>query len=79
VILNNIDYSKENTLNKDLKYNLLANIIHDGDAKAGNFRVQVKNKNLDKWFDIQDLYVNEIMAQSVVVSESYIHIYEGLE
>jgi hypothetical protein len=32
---------------------------------------------LDKWFDIQDLNVNEILAPSVVVSESYIHVYEG--
>jgi U4/U6.U5 tri-snRNP-associated protein 2 len=67
----------ENTLNKNLKYDLLANVIHDGKPDAGSFRVQVKNKALDQWFDIQDLNVAPIMAQSVVVSESYIHAYES--
>jgi len=56
---------------------LLANIIHDGKSNSGSFRAQIKHKILDKWFDIQDLNVNEILAPSVVVSESYIHVYEG--
>jgi len=56
---------------------LLANIIHDGKSNSGTFRSQIKHKILDKWFDIQDLNVNEILAPSVVVSESYIHVYEG--
>ena len=46
------------------KYSLLANIIHDGDAKSGGYRVQVKHKALEnKWFDVQDLHVNEILPQ----------------
>jgi U4/U6.U5 tri-snRNP-associated protein 2 len=65
----------DNTVNREFNYNLIANIIHDGDSKGGNFRAQVKSK--DKWYDVQDLYVNNILAQSVVVSESYIHIYEN--
>lgn len=71
------DYSGESTKGKDIKYDLTANIIHDGKPESGAFRVQVKHKALDKWFDIQDLNVNQIMAQSVVVSESYIHVYES--
>jgi U4/U6.U5 tri-snRNP-associated protein 2 len=67
----------ENTKNRENKYNLLANIIHDGKFEAGSFRAQVKNKALDKWYEIQDLYVTNILAQSVIVSESYIHIYEN--
>jgi hypothetical protein len=62
---------------KNLKYDLTANIIHDGKSESGSFRVQVKNKSNEKWYDIQDLSINQIMAQSVVVSESYIHIYES--
>ncbi len=68
---------QENIPGRDYNYDLSANIIHDGKAEAGAFRVQVKNKSNEKWYDIQDLNINTIMAQSVVVSESYIHIYEG--
>jgi U4/U6.U5 tri-snRNP-associated protein 2 len=70
-------YVEEKIMNRNLKYDLTANIIHDGKPQSGSFRVQVKNKPNDKWYDIQDLNINQIMAQSVVVSESYIHIYEG--
>lgn len=70
-------YVEEKIINNDLKYDLTANIIHDGKPQSGSFRVQVKNKPNDKWYDIQDLNINQILAQSVVVSESYIHIYEG--
>jgi U4/U6.U5 tri-snRNP-associated protein 2 len=63
-------------MGRDNQYNLLANVIHDGKFEAGSFRVQIKNKALEKWYEIQDLYVTNIMAQSVIVSESYIHIYE---
>ena len=70
-------YVEEKIINCDLKYDLTANIIHDGKPQSGSFRVQVKNKPNDKWYDIQDLNINQILAQSVVVSESYIHIYEG--
>jgi U4/U6.U5 tri-snRNP-associated protein 2 len=68
---------EEKTINRHLKYDLLANVIHDGKPEGGCFRVQVKNKAMDQWFDIQDLNVTPIMAQSVVVSESYIHAYES--
>jgi U4/U6.U5 tri-snRNP-associated protein 2 len=71
------DICLDSTKNRGIKYNLISNIIHDGKFKGGSFRIQVKNKAFDKWFDIQDLNVNPIMAQSVLVSESYIHLYEG--
>ena len=71
------EYTKEETLNRDLNYDLINNIIHDGKPGQGTFRIQVRHKALDKWFDIQDLTINPIMPQSVVVSESYIHIYES--
>jgi U4/U6.U5 tri-snRNP-associated protein 2 len=74
---NLLDFCTEETKNKDLKYDLLANVIHDGKPEQGTFRAQVKHKSVDKWFDIQDLTVNNIMPQSVVVSESYIHVYDS--
>jgi U4/U6.U5 tri-snRNP-associated protein 2 len=67
----------EDTVGRENNYNLLANILHDGKYDSGTFKVQVKSKALDKWFEIQDLYVTNILAQSVIVSESYIHVYEA--
>ena len=61
---------------KQYKYDLLANIIHDGKVDSGTYRVQVRHKATDEWFDIQDLHVNKIMPQQVTVSESYILIFE---
>ena len=71
------EFCNDQTINKDLVYNLVSNIIHDGKPGAGLLRVQAKHKLLDSWFDIQDLHVNKIMAQLVAVSESYIHFYES--
>ncbi len=59
-------------------YNLIANIIHDGTADKGSYRVQVKkHSSREDWVDIQDLYVANILPQDVVVSQSYIHFYES--
>lgn len=78
IIYNQIsEFTNEQTKNREMRFSLLANIIHDGKFESGTFRSQIKHRLLDKWFDIQDLNVNEIMAPSVVVSESYIHFYEG--
>jgi len=65
------------TKNKNFRYNLISNVIHDGKPESGNFRVQVLHKQLDQWYDIQDLHINPILAELVVVSESYIQFYES--
>lgn len=48
---------------KSYKYDLLANIVHEGKPESGTYRVQVRHKPTDEWFDIQDLHVNNIMPQ----------------
>ena len=58
------------------KYSLVSNIIHDGKPGDSNFRVQIKNKERNEWFEIQDIHVQKILAESVAVCESYIHFYE---
>jgi U4/U6.U5 tri-snRNP-associated protein 2 len=37
---------------KQYKYDLLANIIHEGKVDSGTYRVQVRHKSTDEWFDI---------------------------
>ena len=65
--------SEQNSLTK---YDLLANICHEGNSKEGFYRLHVLNKATGKFFNIQDLALSEIMPQEVAVSESYVQIYE---
>ena len=69
--------SNKNSLNKnEKKFSLISNIIHDGKPGDTNFRVQIKNKERNEWFEMQDIHVQKILAESVAVCESYIHFYE---
>ena len=70
--------SNKNNLKENIekKYSLISNIIHDGKPGDSNFRVQIKNKERNEWFEIQDIHVQKILAESVAVCESYIHFYE---
>ena len=75
--LSNLKNKKENK--KEKIYSLISNIIHDGKPGDANFRVQIKNKERNEWFEIQDIHVQKILAESVAVCESYIHFYECKE
>lgn len=61
---------------KDTKYNLVANIVHDGDPKKGTYRVHILHKANGQWYEMQDLHVTEILPQMITLTESYIQIYE---
>ncbi|KAJ6252924.1 hypothetical protein M0813_13787 [Anaeramoeba flamelloides] len=62
---------------KEIKYNLIANICHDGqEAGKGNFFIFLYNKTEDQWLKIQNLDVAVVKPQEVSVSESYIQLYE---
>jgi len=60
------------------KYDLIANICHDGKPDKGTYRVHVFHRPTDTWFEMQDLHVwsTETMPQLVALSETYIQIYE---
>lgn len=59
-------------------YDLLANICHDGKPEAGQgtYKVHVRHRGSDQWYQIQDLIVEEVMPQMIFLSESYIQIWE---
>lgn len=71
-----VNFQTENMLFGDSKFNLCANIIHDGKPDNGKYRIQLRDYATDDWYEIQDLNVDKILSQSVIVSESYIHFYE---
>jgi U4/U6.U5 tri-snRNP-associated protein 2 len=65
-----------NAANVGTHYDLLANISHEGKAEAGKgtYKVHVRHRGTEQWYQIQDLIVEEIMPQMIFMSESYIHV-----
>ncbi|CAI2166787.1 20386_t:CDS:10 [Funneliformis geosporum] len=65
----------------DTRYDLIANICHEGRPGKGNgiYKVHVQHRGKDQWYQIQDLIVEEINAQMIFLSESYIQIWERKE
>ncbi|KAF5199043.1 U4/U6.U5 tri-snRNP-associated protein [Thalictrum thalictroides] len=58
------------------KYDLIANIVHDGKPGEGSYRVIVQRKSEELWYEMQDLHVAETLPQMVALSETYMQIYE---
>lgn len=66
----------------EAKYDLVANICHEGGrpgAELGSYKIHVHSKGRDQWFQIQDLFVEEIAPQMIFLSESYIQIWERVK
>lgn len=59
-------------------YDLLANICHEGKPEAGEgtYKVHVRQRGTEQWYQIQDLIVEEILPQMIFLSESYIQVKE---
>ena len=61
---------------KPAVYDLVANIVNEGKAGAGTYRVQVQRKSEGIWYEVQDLQVTEILPQVVALSEAYLQVYQ---
>lgn len=57
-------------------YDLVANIVHDGEPGNGTYRVHLLHKGTGKWYEMQDLHVTDILPQMITLTEAYIQIYE---
>lgn len=69
------------------KYDLVANITHESPAdvgregkhdplQEGSYKCHLQHKASKQWYEIQDLHVQETMAQLIGVSESYVLVFE---
>jgi U4/U6.U5 tri-snRNP-associated protein 2 len=58
------------------KYDLIANLVHDGKPGEGSYRVFVQRKSEEQWYEMQDLHVSDTLPQMVALSETYMQIYE---
>ena len=61
----------------DATYNLVANVVHDGDPNAGkgSYRVHILHQGTKQWYEMQDLHVVSILPQMITLSEAYIQIW----
>lgn len=68
------------------KYDLVANITHESSISVGreekadplqegSYKCHVHHRATNQWYEIQDLHVQEIMAQQIGVSESYVLVF----
>ena len=62
----------------DALYDLVCNIVHEGEATGGVYRVHVLHRPNNVWYELEDLRVSssETMQQMVGLSEAYIQVYE---
>ena len=58
------------------KYDLIANVVHEGLPDKGTYRAQVHRQGEDTWYDVQDLRVTDVLPQMVALSETYLQMYE---
>ncbi|KAI3386222.1 hypothetical protein SNEBB_000629 [Seison nebaliae] len=66
------------TKTKNTRYNLLANIVHDGDLENGSYRIYIHHKSTDEWYEIQDLHFRKALPEIITLSECYIQIWEQI-
>ncbi len=67
--------SEENQKNNpSTVYDLIANIVHDGDPNKGTYRVHILNKARGTWYEMQDLHVIDVLPQMITLSEAYIQV-----
>ncbi|KAJ4408151.1 Ubiquitin carboxyl-terminal hydrolase 10 [Didymella pomorum] len=67
-------------------YDLVANITHEavkkkddsveGEQESKVWRVQLKDRSRDKWFSVQDLFVEEERAETLFTKEAYLMVWE---
>ena len=61
------------------RYDIIANIVHDGPAGGGHYKCHILRANEGTWYDVDDLSVAETLAQVVALSEAYIQVYQRVD
>ncbi|VDN56204.1 unnamed protein product, partial [Dracunculus medinensis] len=65
----------EREKHKFTTYDLVSNIVHDGPPENGSYRIQILHNGTQKWYELEDLHVKEILPQMITLAESYIQIW----
>ena len=56
------------------KYKLIAQICHQGTAENGSYKSAMLYG--DKWYEAEDLVIQEVLKKQMLLGEPYIQIYE---
>ena len=56
-------------------YDLMANVVHEGNPTSGSYKVHVLHKGSGKWFEMQDLHISKVLPEILPLSEAYVQIY----
>ncbi|KAK3060091.1 hypothetical protein LTS18_009383, partial [Coniosporium uncinatum] len=69
-----------------LIYDLVANITHEavrtrddsveGEAEKKVWRVHLRDKTREEWWEVQDLFVERVRGETVFARESYLQVWE---
>lgn len=59
----------------ETRYDLVANICHQGLVDSGVYKAHLKSKSNGQWYEIQDLFVEEIKHELICLSETYIQVW----
>lgn len=73
------EYTTIKDVGASTKYNLVANLCHEGTFAKGAYKVHLQCRGTEQWYEIQDLMVRETMPQLISLSETYIQIYELID
>jgi len=78
-IFRNVDFGdiltpEVKAAHKNTSYDLIANIVHDGEPNKGTYRVHVLKQGNSKWYEMQDLHVSDILPQMITLTEAYIQV-----
>eukprot|EP00923_Selenidium_pygospionis_P014095 GHVN01024279.1.p1 GENE.GHVN01024279.1~~GHVN01024279.1.p1 ORF type:complete len:178 (-),score=14.03 GHVN01024279.1:151-684(-) len=63
-------------LNPQTRYNLVANVCHEGKPRDGVYKVHILHGPTNDWYELEDLRVSQILPQQIALSESYIQVYQ---
>ena len=59
-------------------YDLVANVIHEGDMEpgTGNYKAHIKHQETGKWYCMQDLHVDEVISEMIPLGESILQVWK---
>ena len=58
-----------------MKYDLIGNVVFSGEKlETGRFKVQLLHSS-KQWYEIQDLYVEKVLPQTLHLSESCVQLW----
>ncbi len=58
------------------KYDLLANISHEGDAENGRYFCHLRHKATESWSEVRDTEIRPIHPSTIFLNDSYIQVWE---